>query len=1026
VTFVDSLHPLVITGDAVGARDLLAGLEGRELSEARAWFAKATRWLGQFTTHDFAPSDDPNLQWAHHVESSRIMALCAVELCGPVTAAKRVPWDQFWEHQHTVGDQLFLDAVCAKDPEWVADFVEAASHRFGRTLSWVLRAINAKVPVPCPTGSEYVPGWVGYHPPEELADEMAADPWMPDALFHILDFGWAASWDNLPGAIAVLTSTGRLDRSRVVSHILGLLTSPQKPGSQQALVRILAALELSDDELPGIDYVLGVMATSSGAVGKYLLPAALRLVATSDDLIQLTSVLAGRREKWQKQQLLVALEGTLRDRLGDEAVAEALVVLSADDDAAFASNVAAALRELGTSVESVAQPDSLGLWDLEPMPLPEENRPSWEKWGHASWAHLLSTEEPAEPLMHDVMVSQLLVSLSEGATNAVAGFRDPVLSVWSMGRLGLSRLSAALSDLFLAGALRQLWPVALELADRDACGATQTAGFADFLRMLARFAPEVPAQPVPGGLALLAARKGASKAQMEARVLGAALSGTDPDSFTAHVRANPPVEAPRVERGLWRATAPDARADRKLVALQDPDIAALLTIPGERYDRQHNPLCYYPRDHPKAKGHAWLAELLLEETVRMVGEVGPDGLRARLVDIRRKTPPVPVVLAIDLWASGNLTPEFFWRLATNPCSPRYTSWETPSPWGRVGDCPWFDRVLGQDPDMPIVMPYSIEWSTGRLPFLRACELLLVAERSPVMLSTPVYFDGTLDLDALIARLDRVQGPVALLDVIQALYRLRRCDPARASEIALDRWWTDPVLTTKAGHEPVDAGGVIREWILAGGMPSAPPPGRSAVQAMSDASPVPWSIAESARQSIGTPSRGGLDCLRLMPLVPDLALPIHTGEVWERLPLNSHRPWGERMHDTAMDLLAEPALKEGVDWLPLVRKLVQTEMLEPALAGRRGVISGLPYGFERLFENGGLAGGWPISLACATVSLTIDPKDVAVGRFLAFLARYAHEVPDPEVPQELRTFAGEPGNDAVRTQARLLVAALERP
>jgi hypothetical protein len=45
--------------------------------------------------------------------------------------------------------------------------------------------------------------------------------------------------------------------------------------------------------------------------------------------------------------------------------------------------------------------------------------------------------------------------------------------------------------------------------------------------------------------------------------------------------------------------------------------------------------------------------------------------------------------------------------------------------------------------------------------------------------------------------------------------------------------------------------------------------------------------------------------------------------------------------------------------------------------------------------------------------------------LTFLESYAHEVPDPEVPEELRTFAEEAGNDAVHAQARLLVSALER-
>jgi hypothetical protein len=1023
VSFVDSLYPLVVTGDVIGARDLLADLEGKELAEAKAWFAKATRWYRTIPEAAFRHGNESTADHECWVESHRVMALCAVELCGPVTAAKRVPWDEFWGHQHTVGDQLFLDAVCAKDPAWVADFVEAASHQSGRTLTQTLNRINSRIPVPCPTGPGCGPGWLGHQSAADLAQEMSVDPWMPEMLFHILDLGGAPGRNLLPEAIAILAARGLLDRSRVVAQVFGLLTSPQRPSSQEALIRILEALDLRDEERPGLDYVLGVMATSSGAVGKYFLPMAVRLVCSQEDLLQLTAVIAGRQEKGPKQHLMKELQGSLRSRFGDEAIIDALLVLGADEDAAFATAVTSALTKLGAALPPVEQQERLGLWDVEPTPLPEAERPVWQKWGRESWARLLNTQEPAEMSMHAALVSQLLVSLSERGEAAVASFRDPVLGVWSMGIMRMSRLTAAMSDLFVAGGLRLLWPVAMEVADRDARNAIQSAGCADFLRMLARFAPEVPSYEVPTGVARLAARKGSTKAQMEARALGAAIIGSDPESYPASVRTNPPVAPSRPYRGLWHPTAPDTQQDLKLPPLQNPDIRAMLAVAGHHYESAHYPFCHYPRDHKKARGYAWIAEMMLDETVRMVGEVGSDAMRAKLVDIQRRTQPVPIVLAIDLWASGNLTPEFFWRLATTAKTYYHESWDVPSPWGRVGDCPWFDRSLSQDPAVPVMLPSGLDSGGARLPFLRACELMLVADRSPVMLSTPVYYDGTLDLDSLLARLDRVHGPVALLDLMQALYRMRRCDPARATEVESGRWITDPALTTPAGDVSVDAGALVRQWVLAGGL-STEGLEHWTASAVSAAAPVPWSFAASAERSF---ERGvaGLDCLRMMPLVPDLVVPIRTQVEFERFPVGSHGPWGPRMHDTAMEMIAEPALKEGVDWLPMLLRLVQTERLDPVLASRRGYIAGLQYGLERLFEAGGLAGAWPIALACAMVSLAEDPSSPYVGSFLAFLASYASEVPEPVIPEELRTFANEPGADAVHTQARLLVAALER-
>ena len=235
--------------------------------------------------------------------------------------------------------------------------------------------------------------------------------------------------------------------------------------------------------------------------------------------------------------------------------------------------------------------------------------------------------------------------------------------------------------------------------------------------------------------------------------------------------------------------------------------------------------------------------------------------------------------------------------------------------------------------------------------------------------------------------------------------------------------TDPALTTPAGDTSVDAGGLVRQWVLSGGMPTEDSEHRGA-QAVSEAAPVPWSVAASAQRSIER-GAGGLDCLRLMPLLPDLVVPIWTQVEYERFPVGSHWPWGPRMHDTAMEMIAEPALQKGVDWLPMFVRLVQTERLDPVLASRRGLIGGLSYGFERLFERGGLAGAWPIAVACAMVSLAKDPSSPYVGSFFALLASYASEVPEPVIPEALRRFANEPGTDAVHAQARLLFAALKR-
>jgi hypothetical protein len=132
-----------------------------------------------------------------------------------------------------------------------------------------------------------------------------------------------------------------------------------------------------------------------------------------------------------------------------------------------------------------------------------------------------------------------------------------------------------------------------------------------------------------------------------------------------------------------------------------------------------------------------------------------------------------------------------------------------------------------------------------------------------------------------------------------------------------------------------------------------------------------------------------------------------------------------MHDAAMDLLAEPAFEYGIDWLPVMLPLIQGERFDLELSSRRGLIPGLSYGLERVFEAGGLAGAWPVAIACGVAALRGQGSSSLPG-FFDMLASYAHEVPDPQIPDEFRALADQSIDDPLHTQARRLVAALERP
>jgi hypothetical protein len=1020
VSFVDSLYPLVITGDVIGARDLLGGLEGKELSEAKAWFAKATRWRRNIPEAAFDDVNDRDARYRRWSESHWIMALCAVELCGPATGAKRVGWDDLHERPGTTSHRLFVEAVCAKDPQWVAEFVEAASHQAGLPKGDLLRAINARVPVPCPSGPGYLPPWTTYYATDEvLAEEVAADPWMPEILFHVLDNGECAMWPNLASAVKVAVSHGLVDRERVVPQVLGLLTSPQRPASQRVLIGILAALDMRDEEVPGLEYVLGVIATSVGTVGKVLLPAAVRMVATPDDVLQLVSLVASRTEKAQKVVVLNALKTDFRARFGDPVVAEALPMLL-DDDAAFSARVREVLAGLAAEgcSDEVASDESLtvGLWEVSPTP--SEGVPlTWRKWDDGTWGQYLGRHEADDPRFRAFLVDRFLRALAAGDTGPLAELRLALLTWLSVGDLVLSRFTSLLPDLFLSGAMSAVWPVAVELAD-ECCQRYERPGTTPaLLRAMAQYAHEAPRGELPYSMVALAAAKGSTKIQMETRTLGAALAGMTATEYADALRASPPVEPVPVSRGLWQGDAIPVHRDDRLDPLsRDLDdlrrVAARRPTPGERH---HAPRCPEVLRVDGRAVHLWHSELLLAETVRAVGEHGEAAVRRQLSGIKRFSTPRPIVAAIDLWALGRLTPALFWDVSSN-AAPEVCLNVT------LGGV-----TVSAAPDGSSQHVVRLYDCFERLAFLRASESLLLAAQNPVVLASPTYADGTLDIDDLMGRLAQVRGPVGLLDVMQALYRLRPCDASRAAAVPLGTYVTEPALTRPEGGSSFDAGALVREWVAAGGMPpvalTQPSPGWWKVD--SQPPPITWDRAPATPWRVRTMDyrvEGLRGHLTLLPLWPEMFRATYIGG---QEPLGCCGPYGLQLLEVWRAAAVSLSRSHASRYLAAVGQIdeaerVATELVPMVNAPGLGIQS---FVFARLFESGSLQAAWHSALGIGVAETRLGSSGAA--DYLRMLTSYAHEVPEPVIPEDLREFANEPGADAAHVQGRLLVAALER-
>ena len=335
-TFVDRLVPVLSRGDLVAAYELLHDLDGAELREAQTWFAGSRRWFRELGAHVTYAGEDHDARFATRHEAEWIVGMCAVLLCGPRTAAERVPWQSLRDWTEHNGEAAFVQLLWDRPREWVAEFVDAAS-RVGwvprartatASLSRALRAAAVHHGLPCPTGNTFLKAWYAGTPlmrkwqwqmdsgSEGLAAWLAVDPFMPELLLGYLAAGESGDLPELPGAVGRLVRSGSVERSAVLALVLELLTTSQRPKSQRVLAGILAELEIRADEVPGgLTYLLGVLSTADRAVQPVLLPVAIVLMTDAEGCRQLTDVVAARPEKKPKELLLAAL-GDLRPSSG--------------------------------------------------------------------------------------------------------------------------------------------------------------------------------------------------------------------------------------------------------------------------------------------------------------------------------------------------------------------------------------------------------------------------------------------------------------------------------------------------------------------------------------------------------------------------------------------------------------------------------------------------------------------------------------------------------------------------------------
>lgn len=1067
-SFGDRLMPLLVAGDTLGAWELLTYLEPSERPEARAWVEQHRGQLDRLELK-FTGTDDE--QFAIRHEAYWILALCAVKLLPPVAASQLVPWPDLWATWSWSGEAIFVQELWDADPAWVAPYVEATSKLKLRgwkanglgTLTRVLRVVVLHHRLPCPSGQAYLANWLSGTPGETVVECLTDNPLMPDLVLNFLALGESGSYLSLPEDIATLVAIGQLDRALILNHVLTLLTTSQRPASQRVLTRITEQLDLKPAEIPGgLNYLLGVLATGHGIATGFLMPHAIELVAEPTELTELATLIAARPEKKPKQVLLRALT-ELSDRLGSVAAIQVAELLSATDDTALAEQANKLITRLGGTVAAAPAPTATGLWDL--APIAPTTRRQLRGWDKSDWLAIFD----AWPKFGGVSdaefadaIDRTLIEMSLGRFTG-AEMIAAVTSLRDQSHLGINQIARAFTEIFLAGGLRQGWPVALdEIAELCCAGSSRPPTLANLLRTLNTFAAEVPPQALPPNLRELAAAQGDTKMQLEARALGAQLAGHPVDDYLATLRAEPPAP-PKLRpptRGLWQLTVEvpplpgEVRVAKPLVPLTE--LAPALS--GDfNYSGQDDSDCWVQREsHGRWRSDADLTkpDQLLAATVAAIHRHGPQATRQALAKVNRWLPstnkmsperrlirPLSIVLAIDLWTAEQLCVRNLDEVAHRSVPNKgYTDqlWKdaregsTKTTWDEIYELiestrPTLKNQRAASDELPLVLPVELDSHPATLSFLRAAESLLLAEANPVVLCPPTWGDGTLDFDDLLLRLQAADGLMtSTLDLVQALWRLRDCDRSRVAELdglslplASGYTWAD-------GTKVLNGIELVRAWVGAGGLPPLEVVEIDGHWTTPTKAPVPWDGVEllpSALRDDPWHWTWGVDLLRVMPRWPDRMIADRSNTYWNGdTPVKTAGPLGLAIHSRISSMEAYVDITR--------RHLLNPELMAIDAVNRHRTQSlhlGESTGWLRkLFETPGCFAStwdWALSMAAALSGEDRIPSELV--QLLRLLNEYAHEVPQPRVTEQLARFAAAKGTTKARLEARKLVEAMAR-
>ncbi len=397
----DRIRERALALDSAGLEAVLRALDADEVAQARAWVLAEKDFFAEVSQRE------PRLTRGYDRAVARelvgagawMQVMCQIALCSPAEAARAIHWGSLWGFMIPVARDHARSVLAAKPRAWAETFLTTTAalrltkrdaNRGGGQLGWVVSWGLADHDLPCPDGATFLEHAGGFsrHDPDAIA-HFRGNRLNPDQVYLKIAAGFAYAYDALHEGVGELIGEGLLDRTKLLEVCLESLTTQTRVMSQRVVAKILTALDLHPVDVPGgLTFLTGVIATCDGSVGAALLPLALEAVVEADDssgLEDLTRVVAGRKERKQKQVLLAWLRAPATvTAVGLPAVLGALEVLaSGEEDAALLRGIEKARTELGAPVEPAAEsPGVLGLWQLDLDAGPRRERPWWMRGDH--------------------------------------------------------------------------------------------------------------------------------------------------------------------------------------------------------------------------------------------------------------------------------------------------------------------------------------------------------------------------------------------------------------------------------------------------------------------------------------------------------------------------------------------------------------------------------------------------------------------------------------------------------------------